>query len=592
MKLRNVIGLCILLLSSLPLFAGSPDYVPPAPAPEEQPLAVPEAAYYSPPPPYTGTNPSLDSIKQMLIAAGQKYQIPPQILFGIAFDESGWQQYIDNPSSPYNHRTKFDLELGGEIGVGIMQVTVYPSQSDYSRLCTDIAYNIDQGTAILAEKWNVTPIIGDNNRAKLENWYYAIWAYNGFLYGNVSQTNDPRYNSNPYQHRIIQYISQSPLNEWQSVKVTEPTIDEIGEPPHRIASTPAPVHIDANFDGIIDGTSQTPTTPPSVSFNEGNKNKWFGPNSINTQIVSWSLNNTGGGLGGFSQWWDNNDPGGNSPQFPNSTSGWLSFGSLSNAAQQGMHTVHVRTYNSAHSQSQVSSSASYGYDALPPTVTLTNDPGQGKVAPVGSWVAWNITDPDSGVSYWTQAWDNQTPQQYSTASGYLYIPATGSHTLHVHAWDNVGNNKDWTFGPYQVQSPTTIVYVDSATFTRQGPSQYWHVGSGYGLHGDMIWTYNNQSIVQNVGTWTPNLPMDGNYEVFVYIPRNYATTTSAGYDVYSASGTTQVRINQFSYNDQWVSLGTYHFHAGTSGRLDLKDQTGEKNTTKQVGFDAAEWVPR
>ncbi|MBV9851850.1 MAG: hypothetical protein JO250_19455 [Armatimonadetes bacterium] len=62
--------------------------------------------------------------------------------------------------------------------------------------------------------------------------------------------------------------------------------------------------------------------------------------------------------------------------------------------------------------------------------------------------------------------------------------------------------------------------------------------------------------------------------------------------VNGANGTAHPNINQYNYNDQWVSLGTYFFHAGTAGNLVLKDRTGERDTTTQVGFDAAKWVLR
>jgi hypothetical protein len=144
----------------------------------------------------------------------------------------------------------------------------------------------------------------------------------------------------------------------------------------------------------------------------------------------------------------------------------------------------------------------------------------------------------------------------------------------------------------QVNAATLVVYVDGSGFTRHGTSSYWHLGNGYGLHGNMIWTYNNRSFVDNSGDWTPNLPADSNYEVFVYIPRNHGTTKHAEYTIYTANGVVGVSINQYNYNDQWVSLGTYSFHAGTGGYLHLVDQTGENDTSTQIGFDAAEWVQR
>lgn len=42
---------------------------------------------------YFGTNPSPGAIHDKLVATGQRYHIPPHILFGIAYQESGWRQF-------------------------------------------------------------------------------------------------------------------------------------------------------------------------------------------------------------------------------------------------------------------------------------------------------------------------------------------------------------------------------------------------------------------------------------------------------------------------------------------------------------------
>lgn len=138
---------------------------------------------------YPGTNPALSDIKNMLIAAGQKYKIPPHILFGIAFQESGWREYGSDGKTL----------VSGDGGIGIMQLTgATAAQFDVNRLASDIAYNIDCGAKVVIDKWNISPIIGDgvgnSGREKLENWYYTIWYYNSG--GNV---NNPNLHSNCYQ---------------------------------------------------------------------------------------------------------------------------------------------------------------------------------------------------------------------------------------------------------------------------------------------------------------------------------------------------------------------------------------------------------
>ena len=205
------------------------------------------APIQSPPPPYFGTNPSFAAIKAKLLAAGKKYDIPPHILFGIAFAESGWNQFLPDG------RTKHRLEPNGTVGVGIMQMTVSPSVSDYARLCTDIDYNIDRGAALLGDpnnrqsKWNISPAIGGNfgniGREKLENWYYAVWAYNGLECPN----------RNNYAPKVFDYIANG-QGLWTPVSITKPGVSPNTCPIPAIPNTPTPTHIDANYDGVIDGS--------------------------------------------------------------------------------------------------------------------------------------------------------------------------------------------------------------------------------------------------------------------------------------------------------------------------------------------------
>jgi len=113
----------------------------------------------------------------------------------------------------------------------------------------------------------------------------------------------------------------------------------------------------------------------------------------------------------------------------------------------------------------------------------------------------------------------------------------------------------------------------------------------YGFQGSTLWTYASRERVENWGEWRPVLPEAGQYEVFAFVPRNFATTRKASYQVNHVGGRTEVAVDQSRYFDQWVSLGTYRFAVGTSGYLRLTDVTGESwALRRQVAFDAAKWV--
>lgn len=131
-------------------------------------------------------------------------------------------------------------------------------------------------------------------------------------------------------------------------------------------------------------------------------------------------------------------------------------------------------------------------------------------------------------------------------------------------------------------------------FHRYGPSNWWSRSTAYGEGGHMFYTKNNDVAhgISNMADWKPLIGESRNYEVFVYIPRQYGTTTCARYEIYHANGRTDVQLNQLNYSDVWVSLGTYRFNQGSSGTLRLIDVTSEGHLRKFIAFDAAKWEPR
>jgi hypothetical protein len=141
------------------------------------------------------------------------------------------------------------------------------------------------------------------------------------------------------------------------------------------------------------------------------------------------------------------------------------------------------------------------------------------------------------------------------------------------------------------------VQVDNsdAGFSKSGPSEYWHVATGYGIFGSMLWTLNNTSDIgiQNVAKWQPQLE-PGLYEVRVYIPRNFANTADARYEIWINGAKVATRsVNQAVYFDEWVSIGTYTFAGNGNDFIRLGDVTSDPvKWTKWIGVDAIEFIPR
>ena len=149
----------------------------------------------------------------------------------------------------------------------------------------------------------------------------------------------------------------------------------------------------------------------------------------------------------------------------------------------------------------------------------------------------------------------------------------------------------WRLGTTSTPAPTRpTVVVDETAARFYGPSQYWWTRN-IGYNGQMKFTYNTYSTIGNYAVWRPNLA-GGNYEVYAYIPGNYATTTRAQYTIVAANLCGYRTINQYNISNAWVSLGTYSFSAGTGGYVRLDDRTGEANYSRMVGVDAVKFVPR
>lgn len=169
------------------------------------------------------TNPSAEIISRKLTAAAVKYDVPPEIVKSIAFRESGWRQYTSGSISSCGISDGSNVLIGYDcIGIGIMQVSDYNRNDtqEIQKLMHDIDYNIDRGMQILKDKWNETnkkaestlaynliPKVNDGNPDKLENWYFAILAYNGRL-----ERNDPIANpQTAYQELVYKEMENQSL---------------------------------------------------------------------------------------------------------------------------------------------------------------------------------------------------------------------------------------------------------------------------------------------------------------------------------------------------------------------------------------------
>lgn len=146
-------------------------------------------------------NPPYEVIARKIEIIARSKNIPSVILKALAFAETGWRQFDKNGNVVTNN-------YGPRPSLGIMQVTSYdPKNSEVvNRLKYDIDYNIAYGADLLNAKWDSVPQIGNGDRNILENWYFALWAYNGWVpYNNPN--NAARAGRIAYQDKIIKLAS-------------------------------------------------------------------------------------------------------------------------------------------------------------------------------------------------------------------------------------------------------------------------------------------------------------------------------------------------------------------------------------------------
>lgn len=127
---------------------------------------------------FAGVNPSREEIESMIDEVALKRGIPSILLKGIARVESVYKHF-NNDGSP---------KISGT-SIGLMQINNIYGGYDNHRLKYDVMYNIEAGADVLLNKWSMSSYqrvssVGNMDPNILENWYFALWAYNGWAQSN------------------------------------------------------------------------------------------------------------------------------------------------------------------------------------------------------------------------------------------------------------------------------------------------------------------------------------------------------------------------------------------------------------------------
>lgn len=172
-------------------------------------------------------------------------KFPCHVLKAIAMRESFWQQFCV-PTGPASEKGKPERTIVSfDCGYGIGQVTsgMHVGESpgfDRQRVAGDATYNLATGTLILLSKWRAAECVGDNDPTLVEDWYTAIWAYNGFAY--VNNPNNPNLDSNrgvydpdvdtgashTYQEFVYGWMEHPHDDRWAVLPAAYPSRGDIG----------------------------------------------------------------------------------------------------------------------------------------------------------------------------------------------------------------------------------------------------------------------------------------------------------------------------------------------------------------------------
>jgi murein DD-endopeptidase MepM/ murein hydrolase activator NlpD len=109
-----------------------------------------------------------------------------------------------------------------------------------------------------------------------------------------------------------------------------------------------------------------------------------------------------------------------------------------------------------------------------------------------------------------------------------------------------------------------------------------------GYAGESYYTMSTDTTAKstNWAIWGASIPAAGLYNVYAYWPSNAANTRSARYQIFHATGSTTVTVDQGVGGNEFVLIGSFSMGRGPVAVI-LTDYTGESG--KRVYFDAIKW---
>jgi RHS repeat-associated protein len=504
--------------------------------------------------------------------SGSNGTVPPLVVDAIMAQESNWNQaswhalpgVAGDPLVADYYGAAGSISSinysAADCGYGIMQVTTGMRASDTqftaaeeAAVATKTSENVAAGLQILASTWNqlysAGVVANGGDPQKLENWYFAAWAYNtGFHAQSGSNpwglgwTNNPQNSSwNPSRAPFLRntYGDAAHPGDWP---YQEKIMGWMGR-------------------ALLD-THANPNYTPAV---------YHGTNT-------WMQ------LPGFSSFCDASDE--CSPTYLNGSLSYCQRADRECWWHQPATWVTSCSSNCATSPSQPYGSGSNEpatSDPYPPTCNigsaLTNSSATGPAIVVGSEQLSTSDLNRLDQSSDTLTLTTSNPSMNVVGCNY----ASGSPSA-----DWSPNNGTFALTPGANSSGDPVGIID----THQ-------LGAGFGGH---IWFTHTRSasstpsLIQT-GTWTPTLPSSQYYEILVHIPTSGATASDVVYTVNPdpndphPAAPWKIRVNQHLNRESWIALGTFGLRVNTGANVTLTNNSAMTPGGYDVAYDAAAFIP-
>ncbi|WP_405899133.1 hypothetical protein OG242_17930 [Streptomyces sp. NBC_00727] len=529
-----------------------------------------------------------------------KWHIPAQVMLGITAQESNMWQATRfavpgvTANSLIGNYYGVDYAASGEqidpwrinwadadCGYGITQATdgmrlagkTKPGETALSTLAQeavalDYTANIAAGVRILSEKWNQTYNAGmkiNGGHPKwIENWFFALWAYNSGFYDTadsqghwgVGWTNNP---ANPLWKANRVPFLQSATNPAgddyshaahpQDWPYEEKVIGWAARP---ISAMFAPGDFQAGYRPAwwTSNADRTNAKPPVDLFCNGSNScdpSKIGDNDSNDQGMGACTADAGDSDTNphwLHCWWNDEI----------TKDQWKDCELLAECGN-GVHRFPT-------SYGEQADAGSY-----PPNCSLGSLPAEALV----------VDDLPDGM----------VPAGVDGNRGCGAVQSDGTFSLGYVPWDTQMDLTD-----DGTDNPTTVTTYPGKIDTHQ-------IGAGYGNHFWFTHTRSPESHPTNAnrlkvtGTWKLNAPLTNTSrqaKVFVHIPDHGAQTTNAVYRIQTANGERSVSISQKSnQSNKWVSLGAYVF-GDQIPEVRLDNFNGGSGDA-DIAFDAVAFVP-